>query len=601
MKRLCLLLAALAVAPVSLRAQGWPHGTYFTAPYGPDGTWNLYMTVSTPMTWTEAQSLGERTVDPLGKTGKPGHLVTIGSAAENMFVYQKVQGHYIWIGLTDSEKRGAKEAGNDRNGGWRWVTGEPCTFQAWRSVEPNEFEATGEDAVAMESSGRWADWPNGADGQTEVRHAAMIEWETRAPGPVEGAIPVGRVLPAKWAVDLTAVPNQGGGEGPWSIVSDTGFDMRSIFTLSEQLQQALPRMKAVVRAPRLNYHVNDEGFFGGGWVEITDHPGFVMIEGPCAALHMARVNLDKAGTWSINVHGDDYYAVRFPGHKWKSVTGLGGIDPLDPETMYFECESGDGCSIGVIDLPAGESTIEVLLGNRIFDGMIQVLAAPGEHKMEGSTDQWRLPGHKKAGDLAWPGVGSPGWTVIRKNLPVGARPMEFLKDGMALPESAPAVTAAGVEKIHYIDSGAASDVEFPDPAELPGDAPGPQDQFVVMAQAELVIPRDGVYHLGIHSDNRAALRIADKTWKRFIRDTSYRGKIEGDTIHTEDPDRIGTNGQLVGEIELKKGTYTIEVFYVNTKSPTALSVFGAPAGYAPRLLVKDGAKIEPDIDGLPLK
>jgi hypothetical protein len=63
---------------------------------------------------------------------------------------------------------------------------------------------------------------------------------------------------------------------------------------------------------------------------------------------------------------------------------------------------------------------------------------------------------------------------------------------------------------------------------------------------------------------------------------------------------MGTGCQIVGEIELKKGSYTMEAFYVNVKGPTTLSVFGAPAGYAPRLLAKDGGKIEPDIDGLPL-
>jgi hypothetical protein len=593
-----LILTAFVLAPASLQA-GSPDGTLFTAPFGPGGTWNLYKTVSKPMTWTDAQSAAERSVDPLGNTGKPGHLICIGSAAENMFVYQKVQGHYIWLGLTDSEKRGGKEAGNDRNGGWRWLTGEPYIFQSWRSTEPNEWEATGEDGVAIESSGRWADWPNGADGQMDTfRHASMIEWETRSSEPVPGAIKIEPVLPKKWSVDLSDWKKPALGEGPWVVMSTLGPNTYSIWTVVNSLQQEMPTSVAH-RMSRMNYHVERLNFFAGGWVEIKDNPEFIPGMVPCAALHVAKVKLDKPGTWSINVHGDDYFAVRFPGHKWKSVTGLGGIDPLDPETIYYECESGDGCAIGVIDLPAGESTVEVLLGNRVFDGMIQMLAAPGEHKTDGSAD-WRVPGHKAAGDLAWPGVGSQGWTVIRKNLPVGAKPMEKLMDGMALPEDAPSVTAEGVEKINYIDSGAASDIEFPNPSDLPGDEPGPQEQFVVMAQAELVIPRDGMYHIGIHSDNRAALRIADQKWLRFVRDTSYKGKIEGDTMHVEDPDRMGTAGQLFGEIELKKGTYVIEAFYVNTKSPTTLSVFGAPAGYAPRLLAKDGGKIEPDIDGMPL-
>ena len=428
----------------------------------------------------------------------------------------------------------------------------------------------------------------------------MIEWETRSPEPVPGAIKIEKIMPDKWSVDLSAWKGPVRGEGPWTVLSTLGLDSTSIWTVVQGLQQEMPSITTATRMSEMNYHVERGSFFGGGWIEIKDNPKFPMTMNNCAALHVAKVKLDKPGTWSINVHGDDYFAVRFPGHKWKSANGLGGIDPLDAETLYYECESGDGCMVGVIDLPAGESTVEVLLGNRMFDCMIQMLAAPGEHTLDGSTDKWRVPGHKAKGDLAWPGVSSNGWSVIRKNLPVGAKPMEKLMDGMSLPDSAPAVTAEGVEKINYIDSGAASDIEFPNPVELPGDEPGGQDQFVVMAQAELVIPRDGIYNIGIHSDNRCALRIADQQWLRFIRDSTYHGKIEGDTMHSEEPEVMGTAGQLFGEIELKKGTYTIEAFYANTKGPTTLSVFGAPSGYAPRLLAKDGGQIEPDIDGLPL-
>jgi hypothetical protein len=599
MNRPSLLLGALVLAPACLQA-GWPDGTLFTAPFGAGGTWNLYKVVNRPMTWTDAQSAAERSVDPLGNTGKPGHLVCIGSAAENMFVYQKVSGFYIFIGLTDNEKRGGKEARNDRNRGWRWLTGEPVTFQSWRSYEPNEAEALGEDAVGIAASGRWADLPIGVDGQTENKQSSMIEWETRSPQPVPGAIPIERVLPEKWPVDLSAWKGDARGEGPWSIVSTGMIETGSIWAAVRGMQEQMSGVPVVYRMPRLNYRYLQPGISAGGWADITDEPAYPMIPGSSAALHVAKVKLEKTGTWSINIHGDDFFAVRFPGHKWKSVTGLGGIDPLDGETMYYECESADGCAIGVIDLPAGESTVEVLLGNCVSGAMLQLLAAPGAHVMEGSTDQWRSPGHKAAGDLAWPGVSDKGWAVIHKKLPAGAKPMEKLMDGMALPESAPAATAEAVEKINYIDSDGASDIEFPNPADLPGDEPGSQDQFVVMAQAELVIPRDGTYHLGVHSDSSCALRIAEQQWLRFIRDTSYRGKIEGDTMHCENPDRKSTNGQLLGEIELKKGSYTIEAFYANVKGPTTLSVFGAPAGYAPRLLAKDGGKIEPDIDGLPL-
>ena len=160
------------------------------------------------------------------------------------------------------------------------------------------------------------------------------------------------------------------------------------------------------------------------------------------------------------MHCDDFVAVRIRGQKWKNVTGLGGVDPQDPTVMYFACESGDGCMVGSVDLPAGESVIEVVLGNRMFDGMVQLLAAPGEVTMEGGTDQWRFPGHKAAGDLAWPGVDSAGWTVSRTDRPASSPRIKNLMEGLPLAESDAAKKVEGVEKINYIDSGAAGDIEF---------------------------------------------------------------------------------------------------------------------------------------------
>ena len=51
---------------------------------------------------------------------------------------------------------------------------------------------------------------------------------------------------------------------------------------------------------------------------------------------------------------------------------------------------------------------------------------------------------------------------------------------------------------------------------------------------------------------------------------------------------------------MKKGEYPIEILYAETNGPSVLSVFASPAGYPPRLLEKGGAKIQPDVDGLPL-
>ena len=435
----------------------------------------------------------------------------------------------------------------------------------------------------------------------------MIEWDTHLKEPPAGIRRLEKILPDKWPVDLAAWngPVEGKAEGGWTIFGTIGaelggdFDATSIWSVAGDLQAALSKEQPqIFRLPRLNYRWPGRPERAGGWLKIPDRPLHPCVEGPCGALQVATVHVEKPGPWSVNVHCDDFVAVRFRGLRWKSCTGLGGIDPLDPETLFFSLGSGDGCAIGVIDLPAGDHQLEVLTGNQIFEVMTQLAAAPGVHLMEGATDQWRDPGHKAAGELAWPGVDEKGWTVNRvahsKESPPGS-----LLDAFALAEDG-GVETKDVPQIHFIDTGGAGDVEFPDPKPFPGDVPGQEDHFVIHATATLVIPSDGLYHIGIHAEDRCAIGIEDQTWKRIIRDTGYLAKIAGDVIMEDDTDWIGTNAQIVGEIELKKGTYTIQVLYWDHSGTSTLSVFGSPAGFAPRLITKDGAKMEPDVDGLPL-
>ena len=56
----------------------------------------------------------------------------------------------------------------------------------------------------------------------------------------------------------------------------------------------------------------------------------------------------------------------------------------------------------------------------------------------------------------------------------------------------------------------------------------------------------------------------------------------------------------VAEITLHKGSYPIEVVYLENMLFANLEVFASPAGYPPRLLKKNGAEIMADHDGLEL-
>jgi hypothetical protein len=594
--RLILFFATASLAC----AQTSPPGSYLCAPFGPGGTWNLYQTSADPLTWAKAVELAASKKDPKGGTDKMGHLVTIGSAAENMFVYQFVEGWYLWIGLTDNENYGGREAGSNRAGEWAWITGQPFGdfSPPWCGAEPNSAAAGGEDAVAMEYGGRWADWPIGEGAENIITYPFLIEWDTALPQPIEGVRTIGRVLPEKWPVDLLDGKATRSGSGPWTIAAVSeinGHNLRAaVADFTAGLKPETPRFAM----QRLNYRTASTAAAAGGWIEILNEPAHPLSEKGSGALHVATVHLDKPGVWSVNLHSDDFFAARFPGHKWKRVHGLAGTDPLDPETMFYDCENGDGSGIGIIELPAGDHRFEIFLGNRIRGALLQVLAAPGEFSTDGATDRWRLPGYK-AGDttLAWPGVTDAGWSVTRA-LPDAS--LRTLRSAFNQLQNEDAFRSVAFDRIHFTEPSAPGDVLFPDPIAFPADAPGDQNNFAVFASATLVIPREGVYHFGVHSEDHSALCIGGQKLLTHIRSTGGAGRIDGDTVWEEIPARTGHNTQNVAAVSLTAGEHPIEVLYAETIGPSVLSVFAGPAAAPPRLLVKGGAKIEADVDGLPL-
>ncbi|PIQ48252.1 MAG: hypothetical protein COW03_11055, partial [Cytophagales bacterium CG12_big_fil_rev_8_21_14_0_65_40_12] len=120
---------------------------------------HFYEFVSAPnISWTAARdAAAARTYN-----GQQGYLVTITSAAENDFAFEKLDDQ-AWIGATDTQVENE----------WRWVTGpEAGTFfynqstrQAqngaytnWQANEPNNF-GTGEDYAHFRNTGEWNDFP----------------------------------------------------------------------------------------------------------------------------------------------------------------------------------------------------------------------------------------------------------------------------------------------------------------------------------------------------------------------------------------------------------------------------------------------------------
>src|SRR5215207_1335139 len=176
-------------------------GPIYCAPFGKNGTWNLYQVINKPVTWLQARA-AEGTPPPLdvGKPGVTGHLVSIHSAEENAFVVQIASEiSTFWIGLNDRRL----EAGSDPDGPWEWSSGEPVTWRNWAGGEPdsggvlNPREAfddrTDEDGVVcvgnLESKqpGKWKDNPSGTFYPKNIRSSYVLEWNINAPEFIVGA------------------------------------------------------------------------------------------------------------------------------------------------------------------------------------------------------------------------------------------------------------------------------------------------------------------------------------------------------------------------------------------------------------------------------
>ena len=68
--RTCLTVIGVLLGGLPAIAANAPPGGLLCAPFGPGGTWNLYQTSVTPLTWAKAQELAASTKDPKGGTDR---------------------------------------------------------------------------------------------------------------------------------------------------------------------------------------------------------------------------------------------------------------------------------------------------------------------------------------------------------------------------------------------------------------------------------------------------------------------------------------------------------------------------------------------------
>ena len=129
---------------------------------------HYYEVVSAKVDWTTAANLAAES----RYMGIPGHLVTLTSYAENLWVWNTFnQPDFHWLGGTDQVAEGH----------WNWVTGERWSYASWDNMggqQPDNY-GPGEDYLEYHYAGHGAVWNDYPDsGQRSLGY--IIEYEGAA-------------------------------------------------------------------------------------------------------------------------------------------------------------------------------------------------------------------------------------------------------------------------------------------------------------------------------------------------------------------------------------------------------------------------------------
>lgn len=597
----------------------------FTAPFGPGGTWNLYQ-LKEAATWNDAKRDAEAVKGP---GGSAGHLVTFSSIAENHFMRVISNKQSVWCGLTDDERFGATEAFSRQREGWKWVTGETLSFSNWKPNEPDEWTDggnTGEDAVLVDRYGKWSDGGNGVAGQATTRLPYIVEWETHSPTPVGGATPLARTWPVqpvmpdrvrgrwavRWVTGYARIPRTTSYRTPRSLqegapllakdadkADGNGFQLASIQNQGKSLSNNPWLWMATPDS-------NRQGWLAGIDEELSNFSGIPPRSSYVAAA-IGKIHVESAGTYTFAITAEDCFALRIGGLKWKSTTGDGYIDPLDPLTFTQPNGTYSTKALGVMDLPAGDHVVEALWMVETSGSEFHVLSAPGTHLTEGSFTAWRPLGHQLMDrPFAAIGISDEGWTVdcSAASPRLKGDPKAGLQDGLIKLElDLNRISKSGLPSINFSDTPEAHLTHFPDASLFPNDRPGiPDDHWPLRARARLVVTEQGTYQIGLHAAGLAALQIKGG---QLIRP---RQMAQGTKDFNLRQDSFDFNGQvdsnsepkIITEWMLEKGEHQIDVFYLKAGGPASLAVFACPAGpFPPGLLTTGGAKPAADVPGLP--
>ena len=588
--------------PTSLPAgtRPLPDLEYFTAPYGPNGTWNLYAIVGGDrgerIGWYEAHVDAVSRIDPLGSSGKPGHLVWINSSNENHFVRNMTRRNSCWIGLTDDSLFGGTEAGTHRQNGWAWAgngvdTPPAFDFALWDDNQPTDSGTSGEDAVELRNTGYWNDSRSSIPGSNQAPFSRRyaIEWEVGASGPIPGAVPLTPLLPE-------FLPGTESIDHAWGI---TEIKHNGTFNLIEQAVVSAVSEQGTISTghhPVINFVDPDDPVNGGEFaltspiLSNTPDPDHQMV-----VIAKARVWIDELGTYTFGVRCQDGMALRILDANWVRADGNLMIDPRQPNTLFSSRYNDAANGEAQVVLDQGYYTLEFVAYEQ-GDGLYwQVFSAKGAFTDFDETDTWRLVGFAPVPGGMNPSIlsaGNEGW-FVRMSDPGGSNVGDLQEAAL---EMVGVTNSTTWQSINFEDpQSRGSGGLFDDGAPFPLDTSSNDDDFAIMAEAQLQIPADGAYWFGFQSDDGAYLEIEGQTWDHLVESIINTTVISGDRIIC---DCNTGNSRAIGQITLDAGIYTIRALMFDQGGGANFEIFGAAAGQSIKLLETNRSADFDDFPGL---
>ena len=382
------IVVGLTVAAVVLlagaTAQAQSVLNYYEAPFGPGGTWNVYEVRGWGSDYGGTQNWYNAHQDAVGRTysGKPGDLVSIGSAAENAFVWQIANQEDVWIGLNDDE---ATFGGTE--GVFVWTNGDPPPgYTNWDTGtgEPSNSE-DGEDAGMIwnvgGTAGTWNDHRSGIPGESQDDSPAVryvVEYQTNTGSPQLPAAPT-EILPT-----LVATPD----EFVVREVVDNG-DVTDLASLRASLTSGGGSIVDYTTVA-INPHDSDgNGHFGldsdfGAVVAGHDSKGGVDHLAAVAKAQIA-IRSGQEGRYTFGVNSDDGFELILREAATGTIVpfslkgGQGETVVTNYGSLAFDFGRVADDSFGRIDLPVGDYTVELLYWEATGGAAVELSMAQGDH------------------------------------------------------------------------------------------------------------------------------------------------------------------------------------------------------------------------------